>query len=545
MKNMKVNNKENKKDKEKTIIAVGQKNKLRQDAGKKLINIAESLKNNNEITMNKFSVYDERNLTMLIDFYELTMANGYFKRNLQNETVVFDMFYRSNPEKGGYVICAGLQQLIEYIQGMHFTKGDIEYLRSKRCFDEKFLKYLENFEFKGSISAVPEGTIVYPNTPLVTVVAPLIDAQLVETMILVTVNHQSMIATKANRIVRAAKGKTVMEFGARRAQGYDGAVYGARAAYIGGVDATATVLSDEMFGVPAIGTMAHSWVQYFDNEYEAFKAYAEVYPNDCSLLIDTYNVLKSGLPNAIKVAKEILEPQGKRLKGIRLDSGDLAYLSKACRKVLDDNEMQDCKIIVSNSIDEYLIQSLNDQGAKIDSYGVGERLITSKTSPVFGGVYKLVAVQDKKTKEFKPRIKVSENSEKITNPGYKKLYRCYDEEGKGYCDLIALESEAKELEEKVNIKKQLLQVHLQMNSYVTVYIDPKEIKPLHVDVFKNGKLVYKNPSLEEIREYVNDQLTNKVWEEELRFENPHTHFVDLTDNLYNLKKTMIKNAKNS
>ena len=390
--------------------------------------------------MNRF-VNDKRNLTMLMDFYELTMSNGYFVKGLKDKRVVFDMFYRRNPDEGGFVIFAGLEQLVNYIQNLSFDEEDIEYLRSKNMFDEGFLDYLSNFKFSGDIYAVPEGTIVYPNTPLVTVVAPLIDAQLIETMLLLTINHQSLIATKANRIVRAAGDASVMEFGARRAQGSDAAIYGARACYIGGVGATATAISDELFGVPAIGTMAHSFVQFFDTEYEAFKAYAEVYPDNCVLLIDTYNVLESGVQNAIKVAKEVLEPMGKRLKGIRIDSGDLAYLTKKVRKILDAAGCEDCSIVVSNSIDEYLITSLNKQGARIDSYGVGERMITAKSEPVFGGVYKLAAVENG-SGVFEPKIKISENVEKITNPGFKSLWRIYDKDsGYGIADVITLADE--------------------------------------------------------------------------------------------------------
>lgn len=390
--------------------------------------------------MNRF-VNDKRNLTMLMDFYELTMSNGYFVKGLKDKCVVFDMFYRRNPDEGGFVIFAGLEQLVNYIQNLSFDEEDIEYLRSKNMFDEGFLDYLSNFKFSGDIYAVPEGTIVYPNTPLVTVVAPLIDAQLIETMLLLTINHQSLIATKANRIVRAAGDASVMEFGARRAQGSDAAIYGARACYIGGVGATATAISDELFGVPAIGTMAHSFVQFFDTEYEAFKAYAEVYPDNCVLLIDTYNVLESGVQNAIKVAKEVLEPMGKRLKGIRIDSGDLAYLTKKVRKILDAAGCEDCSIVVSNSIDEYLITSLNKQGARIDSYGVGERMITAKSEPVFGGVYKLAAVENE-SGVFEPKIKISENVEKITNPGFKSLWRIYDKDsGYGIADVITLADE--------------------------------------------------------------------------------------------------------
>lgn len=482
----------------------------------------------------KFDIYKERNLTMLVDFYELTMANGYLKNNMQNTEVVFDMFYRKNPENGGYVVFAGLEQFIEYIEGFHFGEEDIEYLKNTGLFNKDFLNFLRDFKMTATISAVPEGTIVYPNTPLITVRANIIEAQLIETMLLTTINHQSLIATKANRIVRAAKGAKVMEFGARRAQGYDAALYGARAAYIGGVDATATVLADIKFGVPAIGTMAHSWIQAFDDEYEAFENYAKTYPNNCSLLIDTYDVLKSGLPNAIKVAKKYLEPNGYRLASIRIDSGDLAYLSKKIRAILDENEMEDCKIIVSNSIDEYLIRSLISQDAKIDSYGVGERLITSKSSPVFGGVYKIVAV--KKDNQYSPRIKISENVEKITNPGYKILYRCYDDEDKAMCDLIALHDE--------DIKEgQLIAVNPNNISYVKTYIMPKRIKKLHEDIFVEGKLVYKTPKLNEIRDYVKYQLDNEIWEEEQRFENPHIHYVNLTEKLSKLKTDLILKHK--
>ena len=481
--------------------------------------------------MNKF-VKDERNLTMLMDFYELTMSNGYFVKGLKDKKVVFDMFYRRNPDDGGFVICAGLEQLVEYIQKLSFDDDDIEYLRSKNMFDEGFLDYLRNFEFTGDVYAVPEGTIVYPNTPLVTVVAPLIDAQLIETMLLLTINHQSLIATKANRIVRAAGNASVMEFGARRAQGSDAAIYGARACYIGGVGATATAISDELFGVPAVGTMAHSFVQFFDSEYEAFKAYAEVYPDNCILLIDTYNVLESGIRNAIKVAKEVLEPMGKRLKGIRIDSGDLAYLTKKVRKILDAAGCEDCNIVVSNSIDEYLISSLNEQGARINSYGVGERMITAKSEPVFGGVYKLAAVQNDDG-TFQPKIKISENVEKITNPGFKTLWRIYDKEtGYGIADVITLADETID------------------DTKPYPYMD--EIKPwkrrsftnftcekLQKQIFAGGKLVYELPSLKEIQQKVKDQLDTTVWPEEQRFKNPHTHYVDLSMELYRTKQEML------
>lgn len=482
--------------------------------------------------MNRF-VNDKRNLTMLMDFYELTMSNGYFVKGLKNKRVVFDMFYRRNPDEGGFVIFAGLEQLVNYIQNLSFDEEDIEYLRSKNMFDEGFLDYLSNFKFSGDIYAVPEGTIVYPNTPLVTVVAPLIDAQLIETMLLLTINHQSLIATKANRIVRAAGDASVMEFGARRAQGSDAAIYGARACYIGGVGATATAISDELFGVPAIGTMAHSFVQFFDTEYEAFKAYAEVYPDNCVLLIDTYNVLESGVQNAIKVAKEVLEPMGKRLKGIRIDSGDLAYLTKKVRKILDAAGCEDCSIVVSNSIDEYLITSLNKQGARIDSYGVGERMITAKSEPVFGGVYKLAAVENE-SGVFEPKIKISENVEKITNPGFKSLWRIYDKDsGYGIADVITLADETID------------------DTKPYPYMD--EIKPwkrrsftnftcekLQKQIFEGGELVYELPTLKEIQQKVKDQLSASVWPEEQRFENPHTHYVDLSMELYRTKQEMLE-----
>lgn len=479
---------------------------------------------------------EKRNLTMLMDFYELTMANGYFAKGCADEIVVFDMFYRKNPDNGGFVIFAGLEQFINYVENMHFTKADIQYLRDCQLFQEDFLEYLADFHFRGTIDAVMEGTIVYPNTPLVTVTAPLIDAQLIETMLLLTINHQSLIATKANRIVRAAGKASVLEFGARRAHNADAAIYGARAAYIGGVEATATTVADEVFGIHATGTMAHSWVQYFDNEFEAFKTYAMVYPDHCTLLIDTYDILKSGVINAIRTAKEVLEPMGKRLQGVRIDSGDLAYFSKKVRAILNKNGMEDCKIIVSNSVDEYLIASLQKQGAQIDSYGVGERLITSKSDPVFGGVYKLTAVKQEDG-SFAPRIKISENVEKITNPGKKILWRIYDKEtGYGYADLLTLSYENPSDNEKFP------------------YVDPKKpwkklafenytAKKLHYTIFEDGKLVYKLPELSEIREYVQYQLTNTVWEEEQRFENPHTHYLDLSTNLYNIKEEMLRIKK--
>ncbi|MGN0373908.1 MAG: nicotinate phosphoribosyltransferase [Butyrivibrio sp.] len=481
--------------------------------------------------MNIF-IEDNRNLTMLMDFYELTMSNGYFVKGLKDQRVVFDMFYRKNPDDGGFVIFAGLEQFIKYVQNLSFTDNDIEYLRSKKMFCEDFLTYLKNFKFTGDIYAVPEGTVVYPNTPLVTVVAPLIDAQLLETMLLLTINHQSLIATKANRIVRAAGKASVMEFGARRAQGSDGAIYGSRACYIGGVGSTATVMADEMFGVPAVGTMAHSFVQFFDSEYEAFKAYAEVYPDACVLLIDTYNVLESGINNAIKVAKEVLEPMGKRLKGVRIDSGDLAYLTKKVRKILDAAGCEDCSIVVSNSIDEYTITSLNEQGARINSYGVGERMITAKSQPVFGGVYKLAAVE--RNGVYEPKIKISENIEKITTPGFKALWRIYDKNsGYGIADVITLADEVIDADKPYP------------------YMDEKKpwkrrsftnftCEKLQKEIFKNGELVYRLPDIKEIQAKVKYQLETTVWPEEQRFENPHVHYVDLSTDLYNIKQQLLE-----
>ena len=389
----------------------------------------------------KFDVKNPRNLTMLVDFYELTMANGYFKNGIENKIAYFDMYFRRVPDGGGYCIMAGVEQLIEYLSNLNFSEDDIAYLRSKELFCDEFLDFLINFKFTCDVWAIPEGNPVFPNEPLVIVKGPVIQAQFVETMILLTINHQTLIATKANRICRAAKDKTVMEFGSRRAQGYDGAIYGARAAAIGGCDSTACTIADQMFDIPAIGTMAHSWIQLFGDEYEAFKAWAVAYPDNCTLLIDTYNVLKSGVPNAIKVFDEVLKPLGKRPKGIRIDSGDITYLSKKCRQMLDEAGYPDCKIIVSNSLDEYIIRDVLSQGASIDAFGVGERLITARSEPVFGGVYKLVAVEDEEGNII-PRIKISENEEKITNPGFKRIIRIFDNNTHtALADLILLNDE--------------------------------------------------------------------------------------------------------
>ena len=481
-----------------------------------------------------YSVKDPRNLSILTDFYELTMANGYYKLGLKDQWVCFDVFFRKVPESGGYVIAAGLESIISYIKGMHFSAEDIDYLRSKGIFDEGFLEYLADFKFTGDLDAVKEGTPVYPNTPVITVCAPLCEAQLIETMLLLSFNHQSLIATKTNRIVRAAGDRTVMEFGARRAHGYDAAIFGARAAAIGGAKLTATAIADELFGFPAVGTMAHSWIQFFDSDYEAFKAYASIYPNNSTFLLDTFNVLESGLPAAIRVAKEIIEPQGYRLKGVRLDSGDLAYLSKKVRKALDAAGMEDTQIVVSNSIDEGLIQALNIQGARIDSFGVGERLITSKSEPVFGGVYKLAAVENPETGEFEPRIKISENVEKIINPGRKKLFRVYDENHLSKYDVVALHDEVllSGVSEVVDPNK----------SWKTYRVEEETIEEMLVPIFRKGELVYDVPTLNEIIEYSKVQQSY-IMEEEKRFNYPHRHYVDLSKKLHELKIKMLKEAE--
>ena len=473
---------------------------------------------------------DARNLSMVMDFYELTMSNGYFKEKDRDAKVAFDVFFRKNPDAGGYSIFAGLEQIIEYIQELHFGEEDIKYLRQQGIFEEEFLEYLKDFTFKGDVYAFPEGTIMYPNEPVITVIAPLIDAQLVETAILLQINHQSLVATKASRIVRAAQGRNVSDFGARRAHNMDAAMYGARAAYIGGVNGTATVSSGQAFGIPVGGTMAHSWVMYYEDEYTAFRKYAESYPDATTLLIDTYDVLKSGVPNAIRVAKEVLEPMGKRLKGVRIDSGDLAYLSKKTRKMLDEAGLTDCQIVASNSLDEYTITSLIEQGGCISSFGVGERLITSKSDPVFGAVYKIAAVE--KDGVFRPRIKVSENVEKITNPGLKKVYRVYDETGKAVADLLGT------YDEEIDLSQSFRYVD-PVAPWRQRTFDNCSCKELQVPIFKDGKLVYDLPALDEIRDYVKQQLEREVWSEEQRFENPHVHYLDMTPNYYDMKMELL------
>ena len=473
----------------------------------------------------------EKNLTMLLDFYELTMANGYFKLGVGNQTAVFDMFFRKIPDQAGFAICAGLEQLIDYFENLHFTKEDIEYLRGRGMFDEDFLDYLANFHFECDVWAVPEGTPIFPNEPVLIVKGPIIQAQLVETMVLLTINHQSLIATKSNRIVRAAQGRSIMEFGSRRAQSYDAAILGARAAYIAGCDATACAIADRDYRIPAVGTMAHSWVQLFGDEYEAFQKYAELYPDNCVLLVDTYNVLKSGIPNAIRAFDEVLAPLGLRPKGVRIDSGDIAYLSKKARKMLDEAGYPDCPIVASNSLDEYLIRDLLLQGAQINSFGVGENLITSKSDPVFGGVYKLAAVEE--NGRLIPKIKISETIEKITNPDFKTLYRFYNKaDGEAVADYVTLFDETVDTDHPVTIfdpdatwKKKTL-------TNVTA-------KKILVQVFEKGKCVYGRPSLEEIRAYCKDQVDH-LWDEVKRFENPHKFYVDLSPKLWEIKQRLLE-----
>ena len=477
-------------------------------------------------------VNEKLNMTMLCDFYELTMANGYFASGMKDKICYFDVFYRNVPDNGGFAIAAGLEQVIEYIQDLHFSADDIAYLRGRKLFNEDFLHYLETFRFTGDIWAVPEGTPIFPKEPILTVRAPAIEAQLVETYILLVLNHQSLIATKANRVVRAAQGRTVLEFGSRRAQGAQGAILGARAAYIGGCNGTACTISDQLYGVYAGGTMAHSWVQMFDSEYEAFRTYCELYPTNATLLVDTYNTLKSGIPNAIRAFNEVLKPKGITKCGIRLDSGDMTYLTKKARKMLDEAGWTDCAISVSNALDEYLIQDLLRQGAQIDMFGVGERLITARSEPVFGGVYKLVAVEDEKG-AIEPKIKISENTGKITNPHFKKLYRFYgNDTGKAIADYLCVWDET--VDDSKNIR----------------IFDPeatwkeKEVynftaRVLQEPIFKNGELVYKMPTLEEIRTYCKQQV-DTLWDEVKRFDNPHNYYVDLSQRLWDIKYDLLK-----
>ena len=475
---------------------------------------------------------EKLNMTMLCDFYELTMGNGYFRNGYKDRITYFDVFFRKVPDQGGFAIAAGLEQLIDYIENLHFSEEDIAYLRGRSLFCEEFLDYLRNFRFTGDIYAIPEGTPVFPREPLVVVRAPSIEAQLIETFTLLTINHQSLIATKANRICRAANGRTVLEFGSRRAQGADAAIIGARAAYIGGCAGTACTISDQLYGVPAGGTMAHAWVQMFDTEYEAFKTYCETYPTNATLLVDTYNTLKSGVPNAIRAFNEVLRPMGISKCGIRLDSGDMAYLSQKARKMLDEAGWPECQISVSNSLDERLIQNLFLQGAQIDMFGVGERMITSKSDPVFGGVYKLAAIE-KEDGTIVPKIKISENVGKITNPHFKKVYRIFDKAtGKAEADYITVWDEVIE-------EGQPLELFDPDATWKRRTYTDYTIKPLQEKIFEHGQLVYQQPTLPEIQKYCREQI-DTLWDEVKRFENPHNYYVDLSQKLWDIKQDLLR-----
>ena len=479
----------------------------------------------------------DRNLTMLCDFYELTMANGYLKSGIGEQYTYFDVFYRNNPDNAGYAVVAGLEQVIDYIKDLHFDECDISYLRSKGFFDEAFLEYLKTFKFNGDIWAVPEGTVVFPGEPLMVVRAKAAEAQFIETYVLMMINHQSLIATKASRIARAAEGRAISEFGSRRAQGADAAILGARAAYIGGCAATACTISDQLFGVPATGTMAHSWVQMFDDEYTAFKTYCEIYPNNATLLVDTYNILESGVPNAIRAFKEVLVPKGITKCAIRIDSGDITYLSKKARKMLDEAGFTECKIVASNSLDEYIIRDLTRQGAQIDLFGVGERLITSRSTPVFGGVYKLCAVEDKDGNVI-PKIKLSENAAKVTTPHFKKVYRLRDKDtGKAEADLICLYDETVDDSEPIELfDPDCTWKRKTLTNYTA--------EELLVRVFENGELVYDLPTLDQIKARCIREIGG-MWEEVLRFENPHNYYVDLSQKLWDIKNDLIVRMRHS
>jgi len=476
-------------------------------------------------------INDKRNISMMMDLYELTMANGYFLGENTDTKVAFDVFFRRNPDQGGFSVFAGLEQVIQYLEDMHFEPEDIDYLRSLNLFDEKFLKYLSDFRFTGDVYAFPEGSVIYPDEPIVTVVANIVEAQLVETELLTQINHQSLIATKARRVVRAAQGRAVSDFGARRAHNNDAAVYGARAALIGGVNSTATVLAGQLFDIPVGGTMAHSWVMYYGDELTAFRKFAKIYPDNCILLVDTYDVIDSGIPNAIKVFREMRENgiQSKSF-GIRIDSGDLAYLTKETRKMLDEAGFPEAKIIISNCLDENTINSILAQGGQVNAFGVGERLITSRSEPVFGAVYKLCAVEE--NGEMQPRIKLSESVEKITNPGIKEVYRIYNSEGRAIADLIAKKGEEVDLSQPYR------------------FVDPRKpwkvrsfenctAKKMQKQVIKNGKRTEEEISAKEIAQYVKVQLSNEIWDEEQRFENPHYHYIDMTPEYYEMKMDIL------
>ena len=472
------------------------------------------------------------NLTMLCDFYELTMIQGYFANGYADRITYFDLFFRRCPDEAGFAIAAGLEQIVQYIQDLHFSQEDIAYLRRRGIFSEEFLDYLAQFRFTGDIWAVPEGTPIFPKEPIITVRAPAAQAQLIETFLLLSINHQSLIATKANRVVRAAEGRTVLEFGSRRAQGADAAILGARAAYIGGCHGTACTISDQLYGVRAGGTMAHAWVQMFDSEYEAFKAYVQMYPDNATLLVDTYDTLRSGVPNAIRVFNEVLRPRGITKCGIRLDSGDMTYLTKQARRMLDEAGWTECKISVSNSLDEYIIRDVLRQGAQIDLFGVGERLITARSEPIFGGVYKLAAVEENDG-TIVPRIKISENVGKITNPHYKKLYRFFaNDSGKALADYLAV------YDETVDDTRDLV-IFDPDATWKTKRISNFTAKELQVPIFQGGKLVYDLPKLEDIRSYCAQQV-NSLWDEVKRFDNPQTYYVDLSQKLWDIKYGLLR-----
>ncbi len=475
---------------------------------------------------------DQTNMTMLTDYYELTMSQAYFDRGMKDKIAYFDLFFRKVPDGGGYAIMAGLEQVIQYLQALRFSDEDLEFLRSTGDFSEPFLDYLKNMTFECDIWAVPEGTPIFRGEPIVKVRGPIIQAQMIETMLLLTINHQSLIATKTSRIVHAAEGRPVMEFGARRAQGYDASVLGARAAYIAGAAGTSCTICGKQFDIPLSGTMAHSFVQLYDNEYDAFAAYAKTYPDNTVLLVDTYNVLQSGIPNAIKVAKEVLEPMGKRLKGVRIDSGDITYLSQESRRMLDEAGLEDCKITISDALDEYKIRDLLVQGARIDSFGVGERLITSRSEPVFGGVYKLSGVE-RDDGSVIPRMKVSETIEKITNPGSKWVYRFLDKaSGKAIADLIALDGE----EIDPNEPYELFDPEA---TWKRQTVENYELMPLLQPIFRKGELVYENPDIEEMRSYSTRQMAT-LWPSVTRLDSPHDYYVDLSQTLWDLKNSILQ-----
>lgn len=475
------------------------------------------------------------NMSMLTDFYELTMGKGYLDQGLSEQIAYFDLFFRQVPEQGGYAVMAGVEQMVDYLKDLHFTKEDIAFLKDTYGFEDGFLAFLANFKFACDVWAIPEGTPIFPGEPLVKVRGPVMQAQMIETMLLVTINHQSLIATKTARIVRAAKGRPVMEFGARRAQGYDASVLGARAAYIAGVSYTSCTISGQHFGIPLSGTMAHSWVQLFDTEFDAFKAYALSYPKKTLLLVDTYNVLKSGIPNAIRVAREVLEPMGERLRGIRIDSGDLTYLTQEARRMLDEAGLHDCKITVSNALDEYLIRDLILQGACIDTFGVGERLITSRAEPVFGGVYKLSAIE--RNGEVIPKMKISENIGKVTTPCSKEIFRFYDTNtGKAIADVITIEGETID-------ESRPYEIFDPIQTWKRKTLTHFKVRRLLEPIFIAGKCVYNQPSIEEMRSYCAHEIES-LWESVKRFENPQTYYVDLSSDLWNVRNEILHQHEN-